>query len=306
MSRRSPFHEGELFVQQRSGELESALGNGRMLAGAIPPGALAFVAQQPMVVVGSLDSKLYPWASPLVGPPGFVRAIDPTHVKIDLEAAAGNQADPLWENIAHQSQVGLLLIELPTRRRLRINGRIERIEPARLQIQVEESYPNCPKYIQRRRVALGEASSPEPGGVRSGSELPEDLRAFIRSADTFFVASAHPERGVDTSHRGGNPGFVEVIDERTLRIPDYPGNSMFNTLGNFVVHPEAGLLFPDFQHHRTLQLIGKSEILWDQDAATDTTGGTRRYWRFGVEGWLASDLPGLFDWQLLDYSPFNP
>lgn len=126
------------------------------------------------------------------------------------------------------------------------------------------------------------------------------------SADTLFVASAHPTRGVDTSHRGGNPGFVEILNDQSLRIPDYTGNSMFNTLGNLVVNPQAGLLFLDFDRNRTLQLTGQATIQWHLERSLDTTGGTYRYWDFAIEQWLETELPQLLHWEFLDYSPHNP
>jgi hypothetical protein len=84
---------------------------------------------------------------------------------------------------------------------------------------------------------------------------------WIFGADTFFVASAHPEQGVDASHRGGLPGFVQVLDQHRLRIPNFLGNSMFNTLGNFVSYLDAGLVFLDFDRSQVLQLSGRPEIL---------------------------------------------
>ena len=69
------------------------------------------------------------------------------------------------------------------------------------------------------------------------------------------------ERSMNASHRGGPPGFVEVVDDRTLRIPDYVGNSMLNTLGNLTVNPHAGLVVLDFGPNRTLQLTRRAEIL---------------------------------------------
>ena len=130
--------------------------------------------------------------------------------------------------------------------------------------------------------------------------------AVIAKADTFFVASVHPERGVDASHRGGNPGFVTRIDDRTLRIPDYPGNSMFNTLGNFTANPRAGVIFLDFESHRTLQLTGRPEILYDVDGTETETGGTKRHWQFHIERWVEIGQAQQLDWSLLDYSPYNP
>src|SRR5262249_11419821 len=90
----------------------------------------------------------------------------------------------------------------------------------------------------------------------------ERLRQWLETADTFFIATAHPQSGLDASHRGGKPGFVRVLDERTLLFPDYAGNNMFNSLGNISVNPRVGLLFPDFNTGRALQLPGKAEILW--------------------------------------------
>ena len=151
-----------------------------------------------------------------------------------------------------------------------------------------------------------------------GSELPPFTAGFvlgiflvpqlamIKKADTLFVASAHPERGVDASHRGGNPGFVRIIDDLTLRIPDYLGNSMFNTLGNLAVNPRAGLVFVDFEQGTTLQVIGRGEVLWDQEDPQDETGGTKRFWELHIDSWLQIEKAHELEWSFLDYSPYNP
>ena len=104
---------------------------------------------------------------------------------------------------------------------------------------------------------------------------------LVERADTFFVTSAHPTRGLDTSHRGGNPGFVEVLDEKTLRIPDYQGNSMFNTIGNLLIYPRAGLTFPDFDINTMLQMSGTTEVLWKHADGSD--GDTGRSWIFRID-----------------------
>jgi hypothetical protein len=111
---------------------------------------------------------------------------------------------------------------------------------------------------------------------------------------------------VDASHRGGNSGFVKIVDDQTLRIPDYQGNSMFNTLGNFTANPRAGLIFLDFESHRTLQLIGRPEILYDVEGSGEETGGTNRYWQFHIERWLEIDHAPQLVWEFLDASPYNP
>ena len=128
---------------------------------------------------------------------------------------------------------------------------------------------------------------------------------MIAAADTFFVASAHPDRGVDASHRGGNAGFVQMLDDTTLRVPDYAGNSLFNTLGNFAVHPSAGLVLPDFRSGRILQITGRPEIRWDLDVP-DVTGGTGRSWDLSIDAWIESTPGRPPRWEFLEHSPHNP
>ena len=304
----NPFHEGELLVQQRVGEEIIARQNGQIITDTIVKGALKFVEQQRMVIFGSVDTQQNVWASILFGEPGLIKPIDPQTIEFDLTNAILNLDDPFWTNIQTDNQIGVLAIELSSRRRLRINGTLVRLTSARLQLNVVESYPNCPKYIQRRHVfrnpdstAAKQHTEPQFGRV-----LTFEQQEWITSADTLFVASAYPDRGVDASHRGGNPGFVQILNERSLRIPDYSGNSMFNTLGNLVVNPHAGLVFLDFDRHRTLQLTGRATIQWHLANSNDPTGGTHRYWDFAIEQWIETELPQFLNWEFLDFSPHNP
>jgi hypothetical protein len=99
---------------------------------------------------------------------------------------------------------------------------------------------------------------------------------------------------------------VQVISPTTIRIPDYAGNSMFNTLGNFAVHPSGGILIPDFAGQRTLQLAGEAELRWDLDDSDQVTGGTGRFWDFNIVETIELPLPIEAAWEFLDASPFNP
>ena len=303
----TPYHEGELQVQARVGVLDEGAMNSRVIQDSIIKGALRFINQLPMVVFGSLDQEKNVWASVFVGTPGFMQAEDDRTVTFDLSRMMPNLDDPFWENIQRNSHVGLLAIELASRRRLRINGRITRVSDTALQLHVEESYPNCPKYIQKRHLTLSLTRFAQAVfSSEQGEGLGPLQRTLITKADTFFVASVHPERGVDASHRGGHPGFVNILDDRTLRIPDYLGNSMFNTLGNFTANPRAGLIFLDFESGRTLQVIGRPEILYDVEDLLDETGGTKRYWLLHIDRWLEIAHAPQLNWEFLDASPYNP
>jgi hypothetical protein len=302
-----PYHEGELAVQERAGVAQAARASAAALRNSIPAGALYFIREQAMLVAGSLDAAGGVWASVLFGAPGFLRAVDERTLILDRRACHTATGDPLWDNLQANPRIGLLLIELETRRRLRINGRIRSVTDSRCVIDVERAYANCPKYIQRRRLHVEEPSGEGSGPRhRQGRQLDAARQAWIESADTFFVASAHPEQGVDASHRGGYPGFVKVLNAHRLRVPDYAGNNMFNTLGNFAAYPHAGLVLIDFERGHLLQLSGVPELRWDLTDASGETGGTARYWEFEIESWRETVLPVRPGWQFLDYSPFSP
>jgi predicted pyridoxine 5'-phosphate oxidase superfamily flavin-nucleotide-binding protein len=304
----SAFHEGELALQQRADESLTAARNAVVIKDAIPGKALPFIRQQPMFVAASQDSEGGIWASFVLGQPGFLEpANDGRSLRILLSETARQRWDPFWRNIEERPRIGILIIDPGTRRRLRVNGRATPVSADQLLVEIDEAYPNCPKYIQRRNIRQLAGGSPLINGYkRNGAALDSRLSEMIRGADTFFVASMHAERGLDASHRGGNPGFVRVLDEATLKIPDYPGNGMFNTLGNLAVNPSAGLAFPNFEKRRLLQLTGTAEILWDQPDKSGESGGTGRFWNFKLHSWLETELPNSVGAEFIDYSPFNP
>lgn len=299
-----PYHEGECEVQKRVGVEKKAENSGRVISDRIPNGALKFVDKQPMVIVSSQDDKKNIWTSMLVGEPGFLTAVDEQNVKIDLPAIVSSKLDPFWENIRVSPKVGMLFIEIATRRRLRVNGTVS-IFDKHLNISVEQAYPNCPKYIQRREIEVVGTDGNQTDSNMKGTSLTNDLIAWINNSDTFFVGSSDGEDNLDASHRGGNPGFIQIVNDTTLKIPDYPGNSMFNTLGNFMSNPKAGLLFVDFKEGKTLHLAGEAEIIWEEKNVEEITGGTRRFWKFHISKWIQIDSLKGVNWKFVEYSRFN-
>jgi uncharacterized protein len=90
-----------------------------------------------------------------------------------------------------------------------------------------------------------------------------DDRAFIEAADMFFLATADAEGRPQCSYKGGDPGFVRVLDERTIAFPVYDGNGMYLSAGNVLVNPHVGLLFVDFERRRRLRLNGVAAVAED-------------------------------------------
>ena len=305
MGIQTPFHEGELAVQARAGETAIAARNGRIIQDSLPPSAFGFIGQQRLVVLSTVDRHDRPWVSLVSGHPGFLQATDESTMILDFDQAWLHAGDPLWTNLQHGHRFGMLLIEFSTRRRFRVNGTAQ-LGQSEIRLRVREAFGNCPKYIQRRE-ATGDLEIPGSiGETRTGEELHPEQQELIRAADTLFVGSLSPVGNADASHRGGQPGFVQVLDSRTLRIPDYPGNGMFQTFGNLELHPGAGILFPSFAGEPQLQLIGEAGVRWDLGDPTGLTGGTQRFWDFHVEGVVETPIPSGEGWEFLDYSPFNP
>ncbi|SFO93367.1 hypothetical protein SAMN05443579_107224 [Variovorax sp. PDC80] len=301
------FHEGELMAQRNAGERDIAVRNGATVGRTIIRGALPFVRQQKTAYAASLDPNGQVWASILLGEPGFLApSDDAAMLSVDLGQVAKLNADPFWENIRHDARIGLLLLELQSRRRLKINGEAH-LEGERLEVQVTKSFPICPRYIHRREIVLADAGEATPSSTSSrGNELGPAQLELIADADTFFLASAHATRGADCSHRGGPRGFVRHAGDGVLRIPDYNGNSMFNSFGNFLLNPQAGLTFPDYERRRVLQLAGTVEMMWNQADPQGLTGGTGRFWEFKPSHWIESELPATLQTKFIEFSPFLP
>jgi uncharacterized protein len=90
--------------------------------------------------------------------------------------------------------------------------------------------------------------------------IDDDDRAFIEAADMFFLATADEQGRPNCSYKGGDPGFVRVLDESTIAFPSYDGNGMYLSMGNTLVNPHVGLLFIDFQGRRRMRLNGVASI----------------------------------------------
>jgi uncharacterized protein len=301
------YHSGEIEVQEQTGERDRAILNARALSGRLPTGARAFISRQIHCALGGASGRGDIWSCFAVGAPGFAEADEAgAKLRIDLGAGGGFRSIPPLEGVRVDDALAALFIEFSTRRRLRVNGILAEAAGSGLLIDIAEAFANCPKYIQRRELDTPTAN-PEPAAtsIRRGQGLGAELRAWLTGADMFFVASAHPDGPVDVSHRGGRPGFVKVKADELL-IPDYPGNSMFCTLGNFALNPRAGLTFLDFDRARQLQLTGDVRLDLEAGECAGETGGSGRWWAFSPRKWIISTLGPSFHWKLMEGSPFNP
>jgi predicted pyridoxine 5'-phosphate oxidase superfamily flavin-nucleotide-binding protein len=98
--------------------------------------------------------------------------------------------------------------------------------------------------------------------------IDDDDRAFIEARDMFFLATADADGKPQCSYKGGEPGFVRVLDERTIAFPSYDGNGMYLSLGNLLVNPQVGILFIDFQRPKRLRVNGVASLHEDDPLLT--------------------------------------
>ena len=294
------FHAGERAVQDLYGlgARMAAIGP-QVLRDHMPDQHRVFFMALPFVLVGSVDAGGLPWASLLAGPAGFIQAPDPRVLSITATIPAG---DPLADHLVPGAALGLLGIVPETRRRNRLNGRVLRVRsPAEMEaegaapaaidptalcidILVDQCFGNCPRFIRPRVAAPGRGGMTQTPPVAVADRLSPAAREMIAAADTLFVASAADSRasgraaGVDVSHRGGPRGFAVVEADGAVTVPDYAGNRYFNTLGNMVLRPAAGILVPDFLTGDLLSLSGDVEIIW-QGPELRRHPGAERLWR---------------------------
>ena len=281
-----PFHEDERRAQDLAGQRAGRAA----IRPFMPEQHRAFFPLLPYLFTATLDRAGAPVASMLWGSAGFAHSPDPVTLRID---ALPDSSDPAAAGLAVGQPIGLLGLDLTTRRRNRANGRIAALDDG-ITVAIRQSFGNCAQYIQTR-MPVPRARTPQ--ATETLSALDESARRVIAAADTFFVASRsratiEADGGLDVSHRGGRPGFVAVRGDM-LVVPDFLGNRFFNTLGNLLGDPRAGLLFVDFASGDLLQLQGTATIEWDEP----------RRWTVAVErGWRRpAALP--FDWTFGAYAP---
>lgn len=295
------YHEGELIVQNRTGEGAIAVQNAKMISNKFSNGMINFLKIQQFVVVSSTDGDGNVWVTFLTGDPGFIEVLDEQRVMIRAKLITG---DPLASESKDQMQVGLLIIDTSRRIRLRINGSATKINDQYL-VTANQIYGNCPKYIQKRTLRAEKDAFRIFMSEQRSKELNRQQEKWIMQADTFYIGSVNNWGEMDASHRGGNTGFVHVIDARTLLFPDYFGNSMFNTLGNIQSNPASGLLFINYDHGHSLHLTGKAEIIWDEVEAAAFIGAERLV-KFEIRDVIQLDNASEMRWNDTEMSPYNP
>ena len=299
-------HPGEVSVRERAGSKRHGIGSGHV-GDTIPDIARGFVDGARLAALAVVDEYGGIHADVLAGAAGFLHAPDTRTLEI---AAVPPLTAPLFVPGVERT-AGLIVLEPWTRRRMRVNGRAAHSGRGLL-LQADQVYANCPKYIQTRTVVEADQTAAPyrsrkretstPGSGRLGDVTQREL---IGEADTFFLATYAPGHGADMSHRGGNPGFVTVVDDTHLSWPEYAGNRMYMSLGNLLSEPRCAIVFPDWSTGRTLHLRGRARADWDARRAA-VVPKAQCMVDFEVEEVveIADGMP--LHWRFGEYHRFNP
>ncbi len=305
----TPFHAGELALQKKLGVKDMVHSYApRVIRPFMPDQHREFYASLPQFFVSSVDDDGLPWASVLFGEPGFVFSPNPTMLSLTLLPEAD---DPLSASLQSGQEIGMVGLQLETRRRNRVNGRIGDVRQDGFDITVTQSFGNCPQYIQKREQCIQTTVNSDQRSTSTRTSLDDSDLALISGSDTFYIASASGDlgldekHGADMSHRGGAPGFVKALSGGSLLFPDFSGNNHYNTLGNITLNPVAGLLFIDYTNGDLLQLSGHAEIIWPEDTPY-TYEGALKYVRIVPTKVVRRTGALPYVWEHKEYSPFLP
>ncbi|RVU84125.1 ferredoxin [Leucothrix sargassi] len=270
----NPFHAGELEAHARAGVGDVASWAGGFIRDYLPEQHRAFHTSVPFLVIAGSDAEGKTWVTLVESTNSttiskdsaiFTHSPDPQHLALNTQLDPSN---PLAASFEAGCDIGVLGIELATRRRNRFSGHVTPSAQG-YSIAISQSFGNCPQYIRPRewrREAITLPIKPETFNALSDKQIRQ-----IQLADTMFMGSGQHRstnpaaNGYDASHRGGEAGFVSVISDTQLQIPDYAGNNFFNTIGNLLVEPSVGLLFIDFESGDLLHISGRASIDWAPD-----------------------------------------
>ncbi|EMC99705.1 hypothetical protein BAUCODRAFT_347224 [Baudoinia panamericana UAMH 10762] len=250
----------------------------------------------PLLALGTVDDQGQPWTTLLGGEPGFARPLGDSIVGLRLPVTG--QFDPVIEQLVGKEAdgevrraqgegclVGGLTIDLETRKRVKMNGRMmagalttiqdevtdhqETVAEMQLVLRIKQSLGNCPKYLNSKHITTAFA---HPQLVSDSPLLPEPALKLIGQADLFFLSTSQNDIDMDTNHRGGPPGFMRVVSTgregpTSICWPEYSGNRLYQSLGNMHINPRCGICVPDFRTGDMLYFTGRTETLAGEAAS---------------------------------------
>jgi NAD(P)H-flavin reductase/predicted pyridoxine 5'-phosphate oxidase superfamily flavin-nucleotide-binding protein len=287
-----PWNEGEEKMRQLLRVPDQDNPTSSMLT----PQASFLLQRAPLLALGTLDSQGRPWTTLWGGRPGFSEPLGSgiigTRTNVDgendpvVQALVGDTAKGEMLQ-GSEKMISGLTIDLMTRKRVKIAGRVlasslgevnietedgvalppgspKHQDQLQLVTKIDQSLGNCPKYLNQ--YAIRPALVDNSKLISQSSSLSPEAKTLIAKADMFFLSTSTPS-DMDTNHRGGTSGFVRILSSTSIIYPEYSGNRFYQSLGNLVMNPKIGITFPDYETGDVLYITGTAHILVAEDAA---------------------------------------
>ncbi|WP_121626815.1 pyridoxamine 5'-phosphate oxidase family protein [Poseidonibacter antarcticus] len=249
------FHEGEYHIQEIMGVRKSSDTLSSMIKDNIPPIASKFLKDLNFCIITISTKKDDLFTYTVYNHNNFIEIVNQSQISINLENHSYIPKE--FYNIKNIN-IGMIGLNFEKAMRIRINGK-GKIKSNKLYLSIDEIYSNCPKHI-KRRVLQEDTKILENQTIQKGRKLNEEIINIISNIDTFFIATSHKEKGLDVSHKGGNKGFLKVLETNQLAFKDVPGNNLYNTIGNIYTNPNINIFFIDFKNYDTYHIKGIASI----------------------------------------------
>jgi len=252
----SVYHDGERYIQEQMEVRDKSDSRSSMIYQEMPVVAAQFLESLNFAVLTFSNSKQELFSSVLSDFNSFITILNSKEIVMNLEKSSFIPSDILEEK---NLNIGILGLEFENRMRIRVNGK-GKIKDNKLHLIIDNVYSNCPKYINDRKI-IGKVDFFNNSIIHKYAILEKACKKIIEYSDTFFIASSYENKGADISHKGGKKGFLKILNPTELKFNDFPGNNMYNTLGNIHINPNISILIVDFVNNDILHINGQAKII---------------------------------------------
>lgn len=255
----SVYHEGEVYIQELMGVRTISDSLSSMIKKDMSVVATQFLKTLSFSVITFSKETSILHSSIVFGLNSFIKILTKNELLIDLKNRSFIPKEILEEKTL---TIGFIGLDFENKMRIRINGKGD-IKNNQLHLVIDEIYSNCPKYITNRKLN-GKLDFFDEIKHYKNSSLEKNSINILTNADTFFLSTIHKSKGADISHKGGKKGFLRVVSPAQLEFDDFPGNNLYNSIGNIYTNKNVNILVIDFFSNDILHIVGTAKIMQEE------------------------------------------
>lgn len=256
----SVYHEGEIRIQELMGVRTISDSLSSMIQKDMSVVAIQFLKALSFSVITFSKETTILHSSIVFGFDSFIKILTKNELLIDLTNRSFIPKEILEGKVLN---IGFIGLDFENKMRIRINGKGD-IKNNQLHLVIDEIYSNCPKYITDRKLK-GKLDFSDEIKLYKNSFLEGNSKHILSNTDTFFLSTIHKSKGADISHKGGKKGFLRVISSTKFEFDDFPGNNLYNSIGNIYTNPNINILAIDFFSNDILHIVGTAKIIQEEN-----------------------------------------